>query len=129
MIDNPLCPATGHRICNDCMKSCIYQKQEPVNIPQVETRILVDVLDLPWGVEIYDLFTRWNPLRQKQYLPKSYNGKKILIMGMGPSGFTLAYYLLMEGFAVVGCDGLKIEPLSQEFFSNPFDITKHLKSS
>ncbi|MFP5381995.1 MAG: pyridine nucleotide-disulfide oxidoreductase, partial [Gammaproteobacteria bacterium] len=23
MLDNPLLPATGHRICNDCMKSCI----------------------------------------------------------------------------------------------------------
>ena len=45
--------ATGHRICNDCMKSCIYQKQEPVDIPQVETRTLKDVLALPWGFEIY----------------------------------------------------------------------------
>ena len=35
IIDNPLCPGTGHRICNDCMKGCIYQKTEPVNIPQV----------------------------------------------------------------------------------------------
>ncbi len=32
-VDNPMCPGTGHRICNDCMKACIYQKQEPVNIP------------------------------------------------------------------------------------------------
>ena len=47
------CAATGHRICNDCMKSCIYQKQEPVDIPQVETRTLKDVLELPWGFEIY----------------------------------------------------------------------------
>ena len=38
VIDNPMCAATGHRICNDCMKSCIYQKQEPVDIPQIETR-------------------------------------------------------------------------------------------
>ena len=127
MIDNPLCPATGHRICNDCMKACIYQKQEPVNIPQVETRILTDVLDLPWGVEIYDLFTRWNPLRQKQYLPKAYNGKKVLIMGMGPAGFTLAHHLLMEGFAVVGGDGLKIEPLSQELVLQPIQNYKELK--
>src|SRR5262245_15488801 len=37
-VDNPMCAATGHRICNDCMKACIYQKQEPVDIPQVETR-------------------------------------------------------------------------------------------
>ena len=54
--------ATGHRICNDCMKSCIFQKQEPVDIPQVETRTLKDVLELPWGFEIYSLLTRWNPL-------------------------------------------------------------------
>ena len=45
IIDNPMCPGTGHRICNDCMKACIYQKQEPVNIPQVETGVLTDVLE------------------------------------------------------------------------------------
>ena len=39
-VDNPMVAATGHRICNDCMKSCIYQKQEPVDIPQSETRTL-----------------------------------------------------------------------------------------
>jgi len=115
MIDNPMCPATGHRICNDCMKACIYQKQEPVNIPQIETRVLTDILSLPWGVEIYDLLTRWNPLRNQQWLPHAYNGKKILVMGMGPAGFTLAHHLLMEGFAVVGMDGLKIEPLACEY--------------
>ena len=26
MVDNPMIPATGHRICNDCMKACVYQK-------------------------------------------------------------------------------------------------------
>lgn len=119
MIDNPMCPATGHRICNDCMKSCIYQKQEPVNIPQIETRVLVDVLNLPWGVEIYDLLTRWHPLRQQQFLMKPYNGLKTLIAGMGPAGFTLAHHLLLEGFAVVGFDGLKIEPLPEQFISQP----------
>jgi len=31
MIDNPMCPGTGHRICNDCMKGCIYQKTIPNN--------------------------------------------------------------------------------------------------
>jgi hypothetical protein len=39
-IDNPMLPGTGHRICNDCMKACVFQKQEPVNIPQVETGVL-----------------------------------------------------------------------------------------
>jgi hypothetical protein len=61
--------ATGHRICNDCMKSCIYQKQEPVDIPQAETRTLKDVLELPWGFEIYALLTRWNPLNLRRPLP------------------------------------------------------------
>ena len=60
-VDNPMMAATGHRICNDCMKACIYQKQDPVDIPQAETSILKDVLALTWGFEIYSLLTRWNP--------------------------------------------------------------------
>ncbi len=119
MVDNPMCPATGHRICNDCMKACIYQKQDPVNIPQIETRCLTDVLALPWGVEIYDLLTRWNPLRAQQWLPKPYNDLKVLITGMGPAGFTLAHHLLQEGFAVVGMDGLKIEALPETLVQGP----------
>jgi hypothetical protein len=119
MVDNPMCPATGHRICNECMKACVYQKQTPVNIPQIETRVLKDVLHLPYGVEIYDLLTRWNPLRQNQFLPQAYNGLKVLIAGQGPAGFTLAHHLLMQGFAVVGVDGLKIEPLPEKLLQNP----------
>lgn len=119
MVDNPMCPATGHRICNECMKACIYQKQDPVNIPQIETRVLTDVLALPWGVEIYDLLTRWNPLRNPQWVMLPYNGLKVMIAGMGPAGFTLAHHLLLEGFAVVGFDGLKIEPLSPDLIRNP----------
>ena len=49
-IDNPMAAGTGHRICNDCMKSCVFQKQDPVDIPQVETRTLKDVLELPVGL-------------------------------------------------------------------------------
>jgi NADPH-dependent glutamate synthase beta subunit-like oxidoreductase/NAD(P)H-flavin reductase len=101
------------------MKACIYQKQDPVNIPQAETRILTDVLDLPWGVEIYDLLIRWNPLRPQQWLPKPYNSLKVLVFGMGPAGFTLAHHMLMEGFAVVGAEGLKIEPLPDELVREP----------
>lgn len=129
MIDNPMCPATGHRICNDCMKACVYQKQDPVNIPQIETRVLVDVLNLPWGVEIYDLLTRWNPLRQQQWMMKPYNGLKVLIAGMGPAGFTLAHHLLLEGFAVVGFDGLKIEPLPENLINHPIYQFDDLKES
>src|SRR5438093_1933459 len=115
VIDNPMVAVTGHRICNDCMKSCIYQKQEPVNIPQVETRTLKDVLELPWGFEIYSLLTRWNPLNFRRPLPLPATGRKVPIAGMGPAGFTLAHYLMNDGHAVVGIDGLKIEPLPARF--------------
>jgi NADPH-dependent glutamate synthase beta subunit-like oxidoreductase len=111
VIDNPMIAGTGHRICNDCMKACIYQKQDPVDIPQAETRILKDVLELPWGFEIYGLLTRWNPLKLRRFLPRAASGRKVLISGLGPAGYTLAHYLLNEGHAVVAIDGLKIEPL------------------
>ena len=113
-IDNPLVAATGHRICNDCMKACIYQKQEPVDIPQAETRTLKDVLSLPWGFEIYSLLTRWSPLDLRRPLPRPESGYKVLVVGLGPAGFTLAHHLMNDGHAVAAIDGLKIEPLPAE---------------
>ncbi|HEY2873010.1 MAG TPA: pyridine nucleotide-disulfide oxidoreductase, partial [Reyranella sp.] len=85
-VDNPLVAATGHRICNDCMKACIYQKQEPVDIPQIETRTLKDVLALPWGFEIYSLLTRWNPLNLRRPIPRAATGRTVLVVGLGPAG-------------------------------------------
>jgi NADPH-dependent glutamate synthase beta subunit-like oxidoreductase/NAD(P)H-flavin reductase len=114
IVDNPMCAATGHRICNDCMKACIYQKQEPVDIPQVETRVLKEVLALPWGFEIYGLLTRWNPLNLRRPLPRPASGCKVLVVGLGPAGFTLAHHLMNDGHAVVAVDGLKIEPLDAD---------------
>src|SRR5579883_3273552 len=114
VIDNPMCAGTGHRICNDCMKSCIFQRQDPVDIPQIETRTLKDVLELPWGFEIYSLLTRWNPLNFARPLPKPDSGYKVLVVGLGPAGFTLSHHLMNEGHTVVGVDGLKIEPLEEE---------------
>ena len=113
-IDNPLTAGTGHRICNDCMKACVFQKQDPVDIPQAETRTLKDVLNLPWGFEIYSLLSRWNPLNFARPLPKSETGYKVLVVGLGPAGYTLAYHLMNDGHAVVAVDGLKLEPLPQE---------------
>ena len=46
-----------------------------LDIPQIETRCLTDVLDLPWGVEIYELLARWNPL------PKMFDQITLLEMG------------------------------------------------
>jgi NADPH-dependent glutamate synthase beta subunit-like oxidoreductase/NAD(P)H-flavin reductase len=118
-IDNPMAPGTGHRICNDCMKACVFQKQDPVNIPQAETGVLTDVLALPWGFEIYGLLTRWNPLHVRRPYPLPYHGKNVLIVGLGPAGYTLAHHLLNEGFGVVGIDGLKIEPLPRRWVEQP----------
>ncbi|MGJ0516194.1 MAG: FAD-dependent oxidoreductase [Methylomicrobium sp.] len=111
IVDNPMCPGTGHRICNDCMKGCIYQKTDPVNIPQIETNVLTDVLFMPYGFEIYSLLTRWNPLNVKRPVMRPYNGKNVLVVGLGPAGYTMSHYLLNEGFGVAGIDGLKLEPL------------------
>jgi NADPH-dependent glutamate synthase beta subunit-like oxidoreductase/NAD(P)H-flavin reductase len=113
-IDNPMVPGTGHRICNDCMKACIFQAQDPVDIPQAETGVLTDVLAMPWGFEIWSLLTRWNPLNASRPYALPYNGKNVLVVGLGPAGYTLAHHLLNEGFGVVAIDGLKVEPLPEE---------------
>ena len=119
MIDNPMCPGTGHRICNDCMRACIFQKQDPVDIPQVETGVLTDVLFIPFGFEIYSLLTLWNPLNVKRPFALPYNGKNVLVVGLGPAGYTLAHFLANEGFGVVAIDGLKIEPLDAKYVNAP----------
>lgn len=129
MIDNPMCPATGHRICNDCMKSCIYQKQEPVDIPQVETAILRDVLALPWGVEIYQLLLLWNPLDPAHALPQPLQNQSVAIMGQGPAGFTMAHYLTRQGYQVVAMDGVKIEPLPDDWLKQPIKHFDDLEES
>jgi NADPH-dependent glutamate synthase beta subunit-like oxidoreductase/NAD(P)H-flavin reductase len=121
-VDNPMMAATGHRICNDCMKACIYQKQEPVDIPQAETSVLRDVLALPWGFEIYALLTRWNPLDIRRPLPRPDSGRKVLVVGLGPAGFTLAHHLMNDGHTVIAVDGLKIEPLG-------FDVTRPVRDA
>ena len=122
IVDNPMLAATGHRICNDCMKACIYQKQEPVDIPQAETRVLKNVLALPYGFEIYALLVRWNPLDIRRPLPRPDTGRKVLIVGMGPAGFTLAHHLMNDGHTVVAVDGLKIEPLGLNVFAPIRDV-------
>jgi NADPH-dependent glutamate synthase beta subunit-like oxidoreductase/NAD(P)H-flavin reductase len=127
IIDNPMCPGTGHRICNDCMKGCIYQKTEPVNIPQIETNVLTDVLFMPYGFEIYSLLTRWNPLNVKRPYALPYNGKNTLVVGLGPAGYTMSHYLLNEGFAVAAVDALKLEPLPKALVGDADRLLKPIR--
>ena len=127
IIDNPMCPGTGHRICNDCMKGCIYQKTEPVNIPQIETNVLTDVLFMPYGFEIYSLLTRWNPLNVKRPYALPYNGKNTMVVGLGPAGYTMSHYLLNEGFGVAAIEALKLEPLPSELVGDADTLPKPIK--
>ncbi|HCU06837.1 MAG TPA: glutamate synthase subunit beta [Holosporales bacterium] len=116
-VDNPLVPATGHRICNDCRQACIYQNQESVDIPGVESEILREVLQLPYGFEIYSLLTKWNPLNFEQPLPLEAKNNHVLVVGQGPSGFGLAHYLMRSGVTVLAIDGVKIEPLEPQLLT------------
>lgn len=124
-LDNPMVVATGHRICYDCSRSCIFQKQDPVDIPSIETRLLKQVLDLPYGFEIYSLLTRWNPLNINAPYPASDSGYHVLIVGQGPSGFALSHLMMQKGHRVTAIDGLKIEPLSNEL-KDPSIPIKHI---
>jgi NADPH-dependent glutamate synthase beta subunit-like oxidoreductase/NAD(P)H-flavin reductase len=135
VVDNPMVAGTGHRICNDCMTACIYSAggREPVDIPQAETHILKNVLDLPWGFEIYSLLTRWNPLDLRRPFVHAPTGRTVLVAGLGPAGITLAHHLMNQGHAVVAVDGLKIEPLPAELSGIdphgervPFRAIKHI---
>ena len=117
--DNPMVSATGHRICNDCMKACIYQKQDPVDIPQIESQILRDVLSLPWGIEIYQLLIWWNPLRSENHLIAANQKAAIAVMGMGPAGFTMAQQMLIRGYQVTCFDGLTLRQLDAQFLNQP----------
>ncbi len=55
-----------------------------------------------------------NPLSLRRPLPAAPTGKRVLVVGMGPAGFTLAHHMLNDGHTVVGIDGLKIEPLASD---------------
>lgn len=118
-IHNPLVAGTGHRICWDCARSCIFQAQEPVDIPALETQILWEVLDQDWGFELYALLTRWNPLKPHDFLPRDETGFKVLVVGMGPAGMMLSHELLNAGHGVLGLDGLSLEPLPSSWLTAP----------
>ncbi len=107
MIDNPMCPGTGHRICNDCMKGCIYQKTEPVNIPQIETNVLTEVLFMPWGFEIYGLLHALQSSQCQAPRGPALQRQKRAHRRPRPRRLYAGPLPLNEGFGVVGIDGLE----------------------
>lgn len=124
MIDNPLVAATGHRICNACRQHCIFQKQEAVDIPSIESRIFLDVLHLPYGFEIYALLARWNPLKSDISRPLPNTQKSVLIVGQGPAGFALAHQLLNHGHNVVAIDAMSCADVRESDLNHPIHYWK-----
>jgi hypothetical protein len=53
-----------------------------------------------------------------------YNGRNVLVAGMGPAGFTMAHHLTMEGCAVVGIDGLKLGAFDPDIMAALIDEAK-----
>ena len=50
---------------------------------------------LVWDVLVdLDKYALWNPLNRRRPWPLRYNGKNVLVVGMGPAGYTLAHHLL-----------------------------------
>ena len=126
-LDNPLLAATGDRICTDCSRACIFQKQTPIDIPALESAIFEEVLESPWGFEIYSLMTRWSPLNLVSPVPLPPSHHSVLVAGMGPSGITMAHHLLNLGHSVVALEGLKVAPLDPALLVTPiFDVRKTL---
>jgi NADPH-dependent glutamate synthase beta subunit-like oxidoreductase len=109
MIDNPLCLMTGDRICRDCIDACIYQKFDLIDTPGIESELLRQVLSLPYGPEIYLLLLRWNPLRKGLEEENLHQSKAVAVIGQGPAGLAMSYYLLMSGYTVYGYEALSLE--------------------
>jgi NADPH-dependent glutamate synthase beta subunit-like oxidoreductase len=130
MLDNPLVLLTGRRICNDCSKACIYQKTTPVDIPSLESQIVEDCLYLPYGFELYNLLTLYNPLETDAYnlianKTLIFNSKNVVVAGLGPAGIASAHYLTKHGVSVLAIDGLALSPLKQEYFE-PIKDCSHI---
>jgi hypothetical protein len=115
MIDNPLIAATGHRICYDCVRSCIFQIQEAVDTPYVESTILNEVMRSPYGFEIYYTLSLWNPLNVQMFLAQPYQGGRIVVVGSGASGMASSYELLQRGFEVIMIEGMVVSDYPQEW--------------
>lgn len=81
---NPLPESIGRVCVRNCEDSCRRQHvEEPVAINFLK-RFVADV----------DADHHWTPA------PKTANGKKVAVIGGGPSGLTCSYYLALEGHQV-----------------------------
>jgi hypothetical protein len=65
--------------------------------------VLTDVLSLPWGVEIYGLDARWNPLNVRRPC-RCPTTARTCSWSASARRLHLAHFLVNEGFGAVGVD-------------------------
>ncbi len=104
LLDEPFSALDPPRCARACgRRGCASSRSRSRSTSRRSRRaVLTDVLSLPWGLEIYGLLTRWNPLNVRRPYALPYNGKNVLVVGLGPAGYTLAHHLTREGFGVRG---------------------------
>ena len=94
------------------MKSCIYQKQEPVDIPQIGNPDAQGRAGTSLGFRDLQPADPLEPAGLAAAADAALRAAtRCWWSGLGPAGFTLAHHLMNDGHTVVGIDGLKIEPL------------------
>ncbi len=96
LLDNPL-PASTGRVCqHPCESRCRRQTlDEPVNMREVHRHIADSIM----------LSDRYEPMVQRIFAHKlEPTGRKIAIVGAGPTGLTAAFYLLLLGHDVTILD-------------------------
>ena len=96
LLDNPL-PASTGRVCqHPCESRCRRQTvDEPVNMREVHRHIADEIM----------LSDRYEPMVQRILSHKlEKTGRKIAIVGAGPTGLTAAFYLLLLGHDVTILD-------------------------
>lgn len=110
--DNPF-PATCGRVCpHPCETACYRGLQdEPVAIEKLK-RFVADI----------DLFS------SSPYIPdkKPPKGKKVAVIGAGPAGLTVAYYLAIEGYDVVVFEALERPGGLLQYGIPPFRLDRNV---
>ena len=124
VLDNPLCILTGHRICNDCKAACIFQKQTQVDVPSIESELVLKILSLEFGFEFYCYLV--NLLHSKK---RDLKDKNVLVAGAGPAGISACLELLLRGSGVVLIDMLEIDKIDRKYINQPVKNALDVKLS
>ena len=102
-IDNPMCPGTGHRICNDCMKALHLPEAGAGQHPADRDRRRSPTCCACPGASRSTTCSRAGTRSTCAARTRSRTtARTCSSSASGPAGYTLAHHLLNEGFGVVG---------------------------